>query len=89
MTPLPAVVARGGFTSHTRSNSIPRVQSAPESQSGDAEAKKAFIEQVRLLVLGMEQRLQTREEKLVKSLEKAEAEEARFEELKKQMTAAS
>lgn len=39
--------------------------------------------------MGMEQRLQTREEKLVKSIEKAEAESTRFEELRKQVLSAS
>jgi len=39
----------------------------------------AHIEQIRLLILGMEQRLQGREDKLVKTIDKAEAETAKFE----------
>ncbi|KAJ7240533.1 hypothetical protein C8J57DRAFT_1085748 [Mycena rebaudengoi] len=45
-------------------------------------ATLAHIEQVRTLIMGMEQRLQTREEKLVKSVERAESEGRRFEELR-------
>jgi hypothetical protein len=92
MAPLPTLTARGGFMSpsHARSNSVPRMQSAPEGDSAtDAESQKAFVEQVRLLVLGMEQRLQNREEKLLRTMEKAEAEGARFEELRKQMATTS
>ncbi|KAM6498956.1 hypothetical protein JOM56_006904 [Amanita muscaria] len=44
------------------------------------------IESVRLLVLGIEQRLQTREEKLVKTMEKAENEGKRFEAFKQELT---
>jgi hypothetical protein len=43
------------------------------------------IEQVRLLILGMEQRLQVREQKLVKSVQRAEREGGRFEELRKEV----
>lgn len=46
-------------------------------------ATLAHIEQVRMLILGMEQRLQTREEKLVLTVEKAEMEGIKFEELRK------
>lgn len=53
----------------------------------DPVADKAYIEQVRLLVIGMEQRLQDREKKLVKNIEKAEAEVTKFEDLRKQILA--
>lgn len=72
---------------HTRSNSVTQVTmptAIPSAQSSDAEGTKAYIEQVRLLVLGMEQRLRTREEKLTKVLEEAEAEGARFDDAKRQ-----
>ncbi|KAG6919101.1 hypothetical protein DXG01_009354 [Tephrocybe rancida] len=45
--------------------------------SGDMAAR---VEQVRMLILGMEQRLQVREEKLVKTIERAESEGQKFEE---------
>lgn len=51
----------------------------------DPEANRAYIEQVRLLILGMEQRLQNREERLLKNIEKAEAEGAKFENMRKQI----
>jgi hypothetical protein len=47
------------------------------------EATLAQVEQVRLLVLGMEERLRVREEKLVKTMEKADQESHRFETLRK------
>jgi hypothetical protein len=47
------------------------------------EATMAHVEQVRLLVLGMEERLRVREEKLVKTMEKADQESHRFEVLSK------
>lgn len=60
-------------------------QQPTEASPADSEANKAFIEQVRLLVLGMEQRLQNREEKLLKDIEKAEGEGAKFEEMKRKL----
>lgn len=49
----------------------------------------AQIEQIRMLILGMEQRLQVREEKLVKTVERAEDEGRRFEALRSEMVSAS
>lgn len=54
-----------------------------QSSKVSVEATKAHVEQVRLLVLGMEERLRTREEKLVKTMEKADQESHRFEVLRK------
>jgi hypothetical protein len=42
-----------------------------------------------MLIMGMEQRLQTREEKLVKSVERAESEGRRFEELRSEVANSS
>lgn len=50
----------------------------------DRQQVVAHIEQVRLLILGMEQRLQLREDKLVKTVERAEGEGRRFEQLQKE-----
>jgi len=50
------------------------------------EATLAHIESIRLLVLGIEQRLQTREEKLVKTVERAENEGKKFESLRQDLT---
>jgi hypothetical protein len=52
------------------------------------EATMAQVEQVRLLVLGMEERLRLREEKLVKTMEKADQESHKFEVLRKDALAA-
>ncbi|KAH8987360.1 hypothetical protein EDB86DRAFT_2184828 [Lactarius hatsudake] len=54
--------------------------------SGDATVP--HVEQVRLLVLGMEERLRVREEKLVKAMEKADQESHRFESLRKDVSTA-
>lgn len=43
------------------------------------------MEQIRLLVLGMEQRMQEREEKLTKTIERAEAQELKCEVLRKEV----
>lgn len=44
---------------------------------------------MRLAILGMEQRMQSREDKLAKHIERAEAEGARFEEIRKQVSSAA
>jgi hypothetical protein len=59
-------------------------QTHPSVQS--REATLAHIESIRLLVLGIEQRLQTREEKLVKTVERAENEGKKFESLRQELT---
>lgn len=53
------------------------------NQEDQRQAGLAHIEQVRLLVLGMEQRLQKREEKLSRTVERAEHESRRYEQLSK------
>lgn len=71
---------------HIRTSSIPQAvipAAIPSSQATDAENTRAYIERVRLLILGMEQRLKTREEKLTKTVEIAQAEGARYDEAKR------
>ena len=58
-------------------------QREAQLQWKEKEANKSYIEQVRLLIIGMEQRLQDREERLLKNIERAEAEGKRFEDAKK------
>jgi hypothetical protein len=58
---------------------------APTASQAAVEATLAQMEQVRLLVLGMEQRMQEREEKLTKTVERAEAQEVKCEALRKEM----
>ncbi|KAI0789568.1 hypothetical protein C8Q75DRAFT_766346 [Abortiporus biennis] len=71
-------------------NSPPTIHShsADEARTNTVsnEETLAQIEQIRLLVLGMEQRLQTREQKLTKAIERAEAESSKFETMRKQAT---
>jgi hypothetical protein len=57
-----------------------------EHQQNTGSATLAHIEQVRMLILGMEQRLQVREEKLVKVVERAEGEGRRFEQLRTEIS---
>ncbi|TFK90073.1 hypothetical protein K466DRAFT_517755 [Polyporus arcularius HHB13444] len=63
--------------------------SGPSNSEASIEATKAYLEQVRLAILGMEQRMQSREDKLAKHIERAEAEGARFEEIRKQVSSAA
>ena len=76
-TSASAVLARG-------SKSVSPAQSA-----SDANETRAYLEQVRLTILGMEQRMQAREDKLAKHIERAETEGARFEEVRRQALATS
>jgi hypothetical protein len=76
-----AAIARGQAAS-TPNTSLTSIPISPSGNPADAAAQ---IEQVRLLILGMEQRLQTREEKLNKSVERAEHEGRKFQELRKEL----
>jgi len=58
------------------------------SEQVDVEATHAHLEQVRLLILGMEQRLLAREEVLNKTIERAETEGGRFEEMGRNVVSA-
>ena len=57
---------------------------AASPTQASAEATRAQIEQIRLLILGMEQKMEEREDKLSKTVERAEAQEIKCEELRKQ-----
>ena len=58
-------------------------QSSPQGQEQQKEAQRlatlAQIEEMRLLILGMDQRLGAREDKLTKTLERAENEGRKYE----------
>ncbi|TDL26421.1 hypothetical protein BD410DRAFT_783477 [Rickenella mellea] len=62
-------------------------QSGNSAAAATTEATRAHLEQVRLLVLGMEQRLQTREEKLAQVIQRAETESSRFSTLRHEVDA--
>ena len=78
-----------------KANSLSKEKSSLSASTSDAssqasiEATKVYLEQVRLAILGMEQRMQSREDKLAKHIERAEEEGARFEEIRKQVLPAS
>jgi hypothetical protein len=83
-------IASAGVSSPLPSRTATSLFSQPMQQAdGNLNAKAsvettmAHVEQVRLLVLGMEERLRTREEKLVKTVEKADQESHKFEVLSK------
>jgi hypothetical protein len=50
---------------------------------------RTHLEQVRLLILGMEQRLQTREDKLTKIIERAENESKKCEDVHREVASIS
>ncbi|KAG1747618.1 hypothetical protein EDB19DRAFT_1893925 [Suillus lakei] len=79
-----SVFSRGAPTpqSGTPDSSTPM----PVSQAV-VEATLTQVEQIRLLVLGMEQHLQNREEKLTKTIEHAKAQEIKCDALKKEVMA--
>ncbi|KAF9476021.1 hypothetical protein BDN70DRAFT_839935 [Pholiota conissans] len=97
-SPISFAFARGSPTSSPRPDSIAssihvqRADSPSPQRSGESEAQRAAataqIEQIRMLVLGMDQRLDIREERLAKTLEKAENEGKRFESAMAAATAA-
>lgn len=60
-----------------------RPHASSDTNQEQRQAVLAHVEQVRLLVLGMEQRLQKREEKLSRTVERAEHESRRYEQLSK------
>jgi len=63
--------------------------SQPQKSQPQQSLNLAQIEQVRMLILGMEQRLQVREEKLIKTVERAEDEGRRFEALRSEVVVAN
>ncbi|KAI0334022.1 hypothetical protein GY45DRAFT_1270772 [Cubamyces sp. BRFM 1775] len=75
-----------GKSAPSPSSAAPPATSS-QGEGANAEATMAYLEQVRLMILGMEQRLQSREDKLVKHIERAEAEGARYDEVRKQTLA--
>ncbi|KAG2141096.1 hypothetical protein DEU56DRAFT_797292 [Suillus clintonianus] len=79
-----SVFARG--TPTPQSGTSDSSASVPVSQAA-VEATLTQVEQIRLLVLGMEQRLQNREEKLAKTIEHAEGQEMKCDALRKEVMA--
>ncbi|KAJ8075056.1 hypothetical protein PM082_019383 [Marasmius tenuissimus] len=76
--------------SSTRSMTSPAAmggadKSSAASNDQDRKALAAHIDQVRMLVLGVEQRVQAREDKLRSRMDKAEEEAKRFEALRKEI----
>jgi len=72
--------------------STPISSQKPSDSAGADSAEQqqqlaAHLEQVRVLVMGMDQRLQGREDKLKQQIKKAEQESAKFERLRKEVAA--
>jgi hypothetical protein len=82
-SPLPSRTTTGLFSPPMQHATSPTPADGNLNSKASVEATMAHVEQVRLLVLGMEERLRTREEKLVKTMEKADQESHRFEVLSK------
>jgi len=81
--PSSSVMGRGPAESPKRSET-----SLPSGDSqASVEATMAHIEQVRLMILGMEQRLDTRETELAANIQKAQAQSTKFEEMRRQVLA--
>ena len=82
-SPLPSRTSTGLFSPPMQHVTSPTSVDGNLNSKANVEATMAHVEQVRLLVLGMEERLRVREEKLVKTMEKADQESHRFEVLSK------
>lgn len=65
----------------------PPAEGSSEGPQASIEETLAHIEKVRLMVIGMEQRLEVRETQLTRDIEKAEGESARFGQLQKEILA--
>jgi len=63
-------------------------QQQSEQQKKSVEAAIAHIEQVKLMILGMDQRLETRETEIAANIKRAQGESSRFEEMRKQVLSA-
>ncbi|KAH7886389.1 hypothetical protein F5I97DRAFT_1264919 [Phlebopus sp. FC_14] len=79
--------AVGSSLLHRATPPLPVDHPEPTSSASQAsvEATLSQMEQIRLLVLGMEQRMQEREDKLTKTIERAEAQEVKCEILRKEL----
>ena len=88
LIPAAAINTRSSLKSPARLQPTPPPSSSPKAPSQvDRDSMKAYIDQVRTLVLGMEQRMQSREENLLRALEAAEEESAKYEDARRQVTA--
>jgi len=87
-SPLGSRTATSLFSPSMQHIASPPAGDGSPSTKVSVEATMAQVEQVRLLVLGMEERLRMREEKLVKTMEKADQESHKFEVLRKDALAA-
>lgn len=70
-------------------NANPQNQDQAEEQKKSVEAAIAHIEQVKLMILGMDQRLENREGEIMANIKRAQGESSRFEEMRKQVLSAS
>ncbi|KAI6031003.1 hypothetical protein EDC04DRAFT_74149 [Pisolithus marmoratus] len=87
ITPSSTSSARIGMGTYLHRTQPSAAESAGQRASPapvSVEATRAQFEQVRLLILGMEQRMQEREEKLDKTIERAETQEMKCEALRKE-----
>jgi len=78
----PPPLIRSHRKQNSQNQSSPLDEHALEGQEKEArhrQAQAAHLEQLKLLILGMEQRLEVREEKLTKTVEHAENEGKRYE----------
>jgi len=64
-------------------------QQQSEQQRKSIEGTIAQIEQIKLMILGMDQRLETRETEITANIKRAQAESSRFEEMRKQVMSAT
>ncbi|KAF9654408.1 hypothetical protein BDM02DRAFT_149996 [Thelephora ganbajun] len=64
-------------------------QQQSEQQKKSVEATIAYIEQVKLMILGIDQKLESKEAEVAAGIKHAQAESSRFEEMRKQVLSAT
>jgi len=82
-----------GRSAHSKDRSLssggpgssPQNQQQSDQQKQSVEATIAHIEQVKLMILGMDQRLETREAEIGANIKRAQGESSRFEDMRKQV----
>jgi len=84
-SPLTLNIGRHGYSPSPSPRPDSRIMNQSPDHPPQQSLNLAQIEQIRMLILGMEQRLQVREEKLVKTMERAEDEGRRFESLRSEI----
>lgn len=79
---------RGGLAESPKRKGSSLPSGDSQASQASVESTIAHVEQVKLMLLGMEQRLEIREAELAANIRKAQAESSKFEEMRSQLLSA-